>query len=164
MKTSAEERASLPRLAAILRLACGISILASALFFGLAAVDLNRASEAVAPEESLQVEPGVKDLGELAPGLKVPVEFTAINRSSRTVSLLGVNQYCTTWGCFYGKTGDFPVTIPVGASRTVTLRVDTRPQGFSGDFAGEVVLYSDVPGCEQTQLRIYGKVALAEGS
>ncbi len=146
----------MPRLT-LLQLGSLLSALASLLLFGLGALLLGGASERIAPERGPRVEPRMWALGDLAPGAAVPVNFTVTNTSSRPVKLLGISGFCVSWGCVSAATG-FPVRVAPHGSATVGLHLRPSTGGFSGEFATEVILFSDAPGREQTPLRINGRV------
>ncbi len=73
----------------------------------------------------LRIEPQSVSLGDLPAGARVPVTFTVRNLSGGPVKLLGVEQFCTNWGCLY-KATDFPRRIPPHSSGTFSLEVRTR--------------------------------------
>jgi hypothetical protein len=151
----------MPRFTVFLRLACFFSALTSLLFFGMGALLLGRTSERIASEGSLRVESQTRALGDLAPGAEVPVTFTVTNLSSRSVKLLGVPGFCVSWGCVYAT--DFPVRVSPHTSATFSLHLRPNTRESPGEFAFEVVLYTDVPGRERIPLRIAGRVVpLAE--
>jgi hypothetical protein len=144
------------RLTVFLRLACFLSALTSLLLFGLGALLLGGTSERIAFEGVLRVEPRMRALGDLAPGVEVPVPFTVTNLSSRPVKLLGVPGFCVSWGCI-SATG-FPIRVPPHTSSTFSLHLRPNTRGFSGEVAFDIVLYTDAPGRERTPLRIAGRV------
>ena len=112
--------------------------------------------------------------------------FKVMNLSDRPIALLGAEGYCLPWWRSYGVDfpdsmdshvpvptflndaksgwvanvygGGFPIRIPPGISKEISLKLRVRDMGYSGEFMGDVILYSDAPGCEQTQLRINGRV------
>jgi hypothetical protein len=95
-----------------------------------------------------------QSLGDVPAGVEIPVSFAVTNQCSRSVTLLGASQFCADWGCVYASR--FPVTLAPHASKTFSMEVRTRDQ--SGEFAAEVILYSDAPGCGQIALSIAGKI------
>jgi len=145
----------MPRLT-LLRLGSLLSALASLLLFGLGALLVGGASERIASERGLRVEPRMWALGDLAPGAEVPLNFTVTNPSSRPVKLLGISGFCVSWGCV-SATG-FPVRVAPHSSARLGLHLRPSTGGFSGEFVTEVTLFSDAPGREQTLLRINGRV------
>lgn len=147
---------TMTRLTVFLRLACFLSALASMLLFGLGALLLGGPSQRIAMEGTLRVEPQMRDLGDLAPGVEISVPFTVTNLSSKPVKLLGVPGFCVSWGCVYVT--DFPVRVSPRTSTTFNLHVQTSARGVRGKIAFSVVLYTDAPGREQTPLRISGTV------
>jgi len=149
------------KLAVSLRLLRFLSISCSLLFFGLAAFLLGHVPEANASGRGLRVEPSLKSLGDFSVGTTVPITFTVTNLSSNPVRLAGIKRVCMRWGCVEGK--DFPVSIPPRTSREISLELRNSARKFSGEFAGEIILYSDAPGNEQTPLRLTGRVIRSAG-
>jgi hypothetical protein len=83
------------------------------------------------------------------------------NLSSDPVRLLGTERICMPWGCVDAM--DFPVRVLPRSSSE--FRVELRPPSkpFFGEFAGEIILYSDALGSEQTPLRLTGRVVRLAG-
>jgi hypothetical protein len=144
------------RLRVFLRLACFVSALTSLLLFGLSALVLSRPPERIEMEGTLRVEPQMRNLGDLVPGVEIPVPFTVTNLSSKPVKLLGVPGFCVSWGCVFAT--DFPVRVSPHTSTTFSIHIRPNTRGLSGELAFGVVLYTDAPGREQTPLRIAGRV------
>jgi hypothetical protein len=108
------------------------------------------------------VEQPCASVGPMAHGDEFRINFTATNRSDKSVRLYGVQGFCSDWGCVYG-TSSFPLVIGPRASGTVTLIARSKGGSLPGAFNAEVALYSDAPGAERTALRVVGSVVARKG-
>lgn len=135
----------------------------SSLFLGIGAYILYRMPEGNAWAETLRVDQPVIALGDLPPGVEIPVILTVTNSSDRAVKLLGIQEFCANWGCISNRSR-FPCEIPTRSSSTLTLQVLTRAGGVLGDFTGESILYSDAPCSEQITLVITGRIVVSTSS
>jgi hypothetical protein len=124
--------------------------------FALALLCYAQAMRGDQSQGGLVVDPRVHPLGQLQAGKIVPMTVTMTNRSARPVRLLGAHDVCATWGCLLGR--GLPMDIPAGANRQVQIDVRPHPRGFSGEFTGEIVFYSDCPGAEQIPVRVAGRI------
>jgi hypothetical protein len=124
--------------------------------FIAAALVFARMSDAGMSRGALRFASVHQSLGDLPAGVEFPVSFAVTNESSRSVTLLGVTQFCEDWGCVYAS--GFPVTLAPRSSSTISVGVRTRAGGRTGNFAAEVILYSDCPGFGQIQLSIAGNI------
>ena len=106
----------------------------------------------------LHVEPAVCRLGELAPHSVVPVIFTATNRSSRPVNVLGVSEGCSILGCVRAK--NLPCVVPPHGSAEIAISFLTpkRLPEAGVAFEGEFALYSDCAEGKTISLCISGSI------
>lgn len=126
------------------------------LVVGSSALLLGGAAERSAAEGTLRVEPRIRDLGDLAPGVEIPIGITVTNLSGKPVKLLGISGFCVSWGCVFAS--DFPLRLAPHDSTTFDLHLRPKAAGFSGTFVADVVLFADAPGRERTPLRVTGNV------
>lgn len=108
----------------------------------------------------LGIDSHVKSLGELRPGIVVPIVFTITNHSHRPVWILGVKSFCMPWGCISGQC--LPAEIPAGESRQVTVALLTKTGGFSGRFNGTIELYTSIHVNHYLSVRIDGRISRKE--
>jgi hypothetical protein len=99
------------------------------------------------------LESGVVDLGAVPTGGRVPLSFSLVNPTPRTVRVLGATSQCFAHGCL--EATGIPQQIP--ALGTGLVEVELRPV-TAGDFAGELVLYTDAPGRPETRLKVRGRI------
>jgi hypothetical protein len=128
---------------------------AAACLFAVGLVCLGRTLGEV-PSDQLQVDESPIRVGRLRPGETVAVSITLRNRSSKPVRLVGSGDVCTTWGCLAGK--GLPAEIRPRSSREVPIELRTSRRGFSGEFSGLIVLYTDSPGNEQIPVPVTGRI------
>jgi hypothetical protein len=141
----------------LMRTICNFCAVFSVVCFVAAALIFARLTDAGVSRGPLRLASVHQSLGDLPPGVEIPVSFTVTNQSSRSVTLLGVSQFCVDWGCVYA-TGGFPADLAPHTSGTVSMHVRIATRGRTGKFAAEVILYSDCPGLGQTQLTVTGNV------
>jgi hypothetical protein len=143
------------RFSLLLRLGFFLALVSSVTLFAAGAYVLGLAPRRLGLGGSLRVEPKTRWLGDLRPGVEVPVSFTVTNLSDRPARMLGATQFCTTWGCVWRT--EPPVKVPPHGSGAFGLRLRPRAQ-FCGEFSCDVILFSDAPGHGQTPVRIRGNV------
>ena len=101
----------------------------------------------------LFVDSPVKSFGNAPSGRRVAISFTLANRSSRAIRILGVTPYCGRHGCL--SYDNLPLKIPPSSTRDLVVYAETREPG---EFACNLMLFSDVPDQVQTVLGINGRV------
>lgn len=176
----------MPRLTVLMRLAWILAAACSLACLGLGTWLLRQTPEGKAEECLLRIHPLKQSLGDLPPGADVPLRFRVTNLSNRPIRLLGAEGHCFPWWRRYGV--DFPddteTSIPVlsfpaddltgsvawvqvegmpvrvdpGACQEICLSLRVCKVSRSVAILGEVVLYSDAPGCERRSLPIDGRV------
>ncbi len=119
------------------------------------------ALERTAPGD-FHVEPAIRNLGDLEPGLVVPVVFKATNRSSRPVRVLGVSGGCGIGGCVRAKSLPCVVAAHGGADIEISFSTTNRPPETGVAFEREFALYTDWPGKHAILVRVAGKVVPAD--
>jgi hypothetical protein len=107
------------------------------------------------PGDLLQIDPPQRSLGDIKAGSVVPVSFTLSNRSSRPIRVLGVEFFCTKWGCI--SLAGLPVTVAPHSKREVQLMLRAARAG-DHEFSTAFNLYSDCPGEPAVPVRIQGRV------
>ena len=106
-----------------------------------------------------QIEPVIRELGEVAPASNVPVILRATNRSPRPIRIVGIGEACTRWVCVRRATG-LPCVVPPHATVEFGFSVVSKDGNRSGDagFDCEVPIYSDSPGKNITAIRVSGTI------
>lgn len=108
----------------------------------------------------LRIEPPQRSLGDIKAGSVIPVSFTLSNRSSNPIHVLGVEWFCTKWGCI--RPSGLPVTVPPHSKREVQFMLRAAPAG-DHEFNTAVSLYSDCPGEPTVSVRMQGRVCDGRG-
>jgi hypothetical protein len=140
----------------LLRMLSHLSIGSSIVCFAAAALAFASVPDAAVTTGALRFRTVHVSLGDIPPGAEIPADFTVTNECSKSTTLLGVSQFCAEWGCVYASR--FPITLAPNACETFSVHVRTRKPGQSGEFATEVILYTDAPGSGQIELSIAGKI------
>jgi hypothetical protein len=107
------------------------------------------------PRELVQIAPQETSLGDIKARSVNLLRFTVSNRSSRTIRVLGVDSFCTTWGCI--RPVGLPVTVPPQSNREVQLLLKAALAG-DHEFNTDVNWYWDWPGEPTASVRIQGRV------
>lgn len=136
-----------------LRLAPVILLVLALLLFGAGVSSLFGTIAGDQEKGGLFVDTPVKSFGDVPSGKRIAVTFTLMNRSTRSIRVVGASLFCGLHGCL---TIDNPTfEISPSSSRELVVWVETRK---SGGFVSELTLFSDSPGRPRTVLGINGRV------
>ena len=134
----------------------GFFLVVSLSLFAMALVYSSQAILGDASGHMLLVDQSPQSVGDLPPGKTVPLTVTVKNRSFSPVRLVGSDDVCAAWGCLVGK--GFPMDVGAMSTREVRIELRTAHRKFSGEFSGEIILYSDYPGKERIPVRVMGRI------
>lgn len=107
------------------------------------------------PEHRLKIDPPRILLGDIKDGSETPVSFILSNRSSRPIRVLGMECFCTKWGCI--KPTGLPVTIPSESRREVQFMLRAGSV-HNYKFDTSIAFYLDSPSEPTLSLEIQGRV------
>jgi hypothetical protein len=94
-----------------------------------------------APKDDLRIEPAQLLVGDLVAGTRSVANLRIWNLSGRVVRVVGMERVCSQWGCC--DSAVLPIAIQPSASAVMPIELRGKPTGFTGEFAGDVVIYTD---------------------
>src|SRR5438128_390217 len=102
--------------------------------------------------EEVSVRPSLVEAGEGAPGERLQTSVELINRTGRTIRIVGGTSDCS---CV--ATTDLPLSIPPGETRSVTVSVALR--GGRGRFTREVSFLTADEKLQVIRFRLTGRTS-----
>jgi hypothetical protein len=109
-----------------------------------------------APKGDLRIEPATLAVGDLFPGARKVVNLRIRNDSGRTLRVVGMERVCSGWGCC--DSAALPSATGPSAWGVVPIELKAKSTGFTGEFAQDVLIYTDSRVDGRVVVRLAGRV------